>query len=40
VGTHRELIRARGHYYDLYTRQFRREREQVYGVGEFAATTA
>ena len=40
VGTHRELIRARGHYYDLYTRQFRREREQVYGVGEFAATAA
>jgi ATP-binding cassette subfamily B protein len=40
VGTHSELIRARGHYYDLYTRQFRREREQVYGVGEFAATAA
>ncbi len=41
VGTHNELIRARGHYYDLYTRQFRREREQVYGVGEFAtAATA
>ncbi len=40
VGTHSELIRARGHYYDLYTRQFRREREQVYGVGEFAAATA
>jgi len=40
VGTHAELIRARGHYYDLYTRQFRREREQVYGVGEFAAAAA
>ncbi|HOU12497.1 MAG TPA: ABC transporter ATP-binding protein [Anaerolineae bacterium] len=40
VGTHSELIRARGHYYDLYTRQFRREREQVYGVGEFATATA
>jgi len=41
VGTHNELIRARGHYYDLYTRQFRREREQVYGVGQFtAAATA
>ncbi len=41
VGAHSELIRARGHYYDLYTRQFRREREQVYGVGEFAtAATA
>jgi len=32
IGTHQELIRQRGHYYDLYTRQFRREREQVYGV--------
>ena len=26
-GTHAELIRARGRYYDLYTRQFRREHE-------------
>lgn len=25
-GTHAELIRARGHYYELYTRQFREER--------------
>ncbi|MGC9393370.1 MAG: ABC transporter ATP-binding protein [Anaerolineae bacterium] len=40
MGTHSELIRARGHYYDLYTRQFRREREQVYGMGEFAAAVA
>ncbi|MBN2004152.1 MAG: ABC transporter ATP-binding protein [Anaerolineae bacterium] len=32
MGTHRELIQARGHYYDLYTRQFRREREQAYGI--------
>jgi len=40
VGTHSELIRARSHYYDLYTRQFRREREQVYGVGEFATAVA
>ncbi len=40
VGAHSELIRARGHYYDLYTRQFRREREQVYGVGEFVAAAA
>jgi ATP-binding cassette subfamily B protein len=36
-GSHAELIRARGHYYDLYTRQFRREREMIYGVTEFAA---
>jgi ATP-binding cassette subfamily B protein len=40
MGSHSELIRARGHYYDLYTRQFRREREQVYGVGEFAAAVS
>ena len=40
VGAHTELIHARGHYYDLYTRQFRREREQVYGVGQFAAAVA
>ena len=32
MGTHRELIRARGHYYDLYTRQFRHDREAAYGV--------
>ncbi|HUJ74386.1 MAG TPA: ATP-binding cassette domain-containing protein, partial [bacterium] len=29
AGTHAELIRARGHYYELYTRQFRHEREQA-----------
>jgi ATP-binding cassette subfamily B protein len=28
MGTHAELLRARGHYYQLYTRQFRRELEQ------------
>ena len=26
-GTHEELLRKRGHYYELYTSQFRRERE-------------
>ena len=26
IGSHAELIRQRGHYYDLYTKQFRRER--------------
>jgi len=31
-GTHAELIRARGHYYALYTRQFRREVESAYDV--------
>ncbi|MCS6835773.1 MAG: ABC transporter ATP-binding protein/permease [Anaerolineae bacterium] len=27
MGTHSELLRQRGHYYSLYTKQFRRERE-------------
>jgi ATP-binding cassette subfamily B protein len=30
MGTHAELIRTHGHYYNLYTRQFRREREASY----------
>ncbi|MFN8531451.1 MAG: ABC transporter ATP-binding protein [Anaerolineae bacterium] len=29
-GTHAELIRAKGHYYQLYTKQFRQEREAIY----------
>jgi len=28
MGTHADLIRARGHYYDLYTKQFRQEKER------------
>ena len=32
MGTHAELIRAGGHYYNLYTRQFRREREVELGL--------
>jgi ATP-binding cassette subfamily B protein len=28
MGSHSELIRARGHYYSLYTRQFRQEAGQ------------
>ena len=32
MGTHAQLIQARGKYYDLYTRQFRREKEEFYGV--------
>jgi ATP-binding cassette subfamily B protein len=31
-GTHHELLRQRGHYYRLYTQQFRRELEVQYGV--------
>jgi ATP-binding cassette subfamily B protein len=30
MGTHNELIRQRGYYYNLYTKQFRREREAEY----------
>lgn len=30
MGTHSELLRARGHYYRLYTQQFRQELEQAY----------
>jgi ATP-binding cassette subfamily B protein len=32
MGTHAELLRARGHYYRLYTQQFRHEREEQYDV--------
>lgn len=35
-GTHAELLRARGHYYRLYTQQFRHELEVQYGVTEEA----
>ncbi len=31
-GTHAELLRQRGRYYDLYTRQFRRQLEQEYDL--------
>lgn len=31
-GTHGELLRRRGHYYDLYTRQFRHALESEYGL--------
>lgn len=30
MGTHRELLRAKGHYHNLYTRQFRQEAEAEY----------
>ena len=32
-GTHEELLRQRGHYYELYTNQFRREREEAVLAG-------
>jgi ATP-binding cassette subfamily B protein len=41
VGTHAELIRARGHYYDLYTKQFREQHETVYtGFGRLGPALA
>jgi ATP-binding cassette subfamily B protein len=33
-GTHAELLRQRGHYYRLYTQQFRHDLEIQYGVAE------
>lgn len=33
MGSHAELLRQRGHYYRLYTQQFRREREREAGLG-------
>ena len=33
-GTHAELLRQRGHYYRLYTQQFRHDLEVQYGVTE------
>ena len=32
MGTHAELLHQRGHYYRLYTQQFKFEKEQAYGV--------
>lgn len=32
MGSHSELLRLRGHYYRLYTQQFRREMEREYNV--------
>jgi ATP-binding cassette subfamily B protein len=43
MGTHAELLRQRGHYYRLYTKQFRHELEQEYDLcrltGAVAAST-
>jgi len=33
-GTHAELLKLRGHYYRLYTQQFRHELEAAYGVSD------
>jgi ATP-binding cassette subfamily B protein len=38
IGAHAELLRQRGHYYQLYTRQFRRELETEYGLRQMTGT--
>lgn len=40
MGNHSELLRERGKYYDLYTRQFRDERSREYHPWEQRAKTA
>ena len=40
MGTHAELLRQRGHYYRLYTSQFRSELEQEYQPFQTAAVAA
>ncbi|NOZ00039.1 MAG: ABC transporter ATP-binding protein [Chloroflexi bacterium] len=40
MGSHAELLRQRGHYYRLYTQQFRQELEQQYGSGALASAAA
>ena len=40
MGTHAELLRQRGHYYKLYTQQFRQERAAAYGAIELAGLVA
>jgi len=40
MGTHAELLRERGHYYRLYTQQFRHELEREYDPFEMKAAVA
>jgi ATP-binding cassette subfamily B protein len=40
MGTHAELLRACGHYYRLYTQQFRQERELEYNPFQSASNAA
>lgn len=37
IGTHAELLRQKGHYYQLYTQQFRQELQQKFETGTFKA---
>jgi ATP-binding cassette subfamily B protein len=38
-GSHAELLKLRGHYYRLYTQQFRHQLEVAYGVVEESEVT-
>jgi ATP-binding cassette subfamily B protein len=40
MGTHAELLRLRGHYYNLYTRQFRQEMSQEYELDKLIGLAA
>ncbi len=40
MGTHSELLKQRGHYYRLYTKQFRHELEQEYDFYKLTGSTA
>jgi ATP-binding cassette subfamily B protein len=40
MGTHSELLRLKGHYFKLYTRQFRQQREQQYDFYQEAGEAA
>lgn len=38
MGTHAELLKQKGHYYRLYTQQFRQERQQEYSAAALVPT--
>jgi ATP-binding cassette subfamily B protein len=40
MGSHAELLRQKGHYYRLYTKQFRQQLEAEYDVFKEAAPAA
>ncbi len=40
MGTHAELLRLRGHYYRLYTQQFRQELGKEYLLDQLTGTAA
>ena len=37
IGTHAELLKLRGHYYRLYTQQFKMEKEVTYSTNLVAS---